>query len=209
LKGKSLFYGTVVNSEDKTLAVRIAQGDVDAENYLFVRFGDRIQLLVRNRLRGKVSEEDQKDIIGDIYHAVLVSLRKGGYNPELGNPLEAYIAGIVRNTVVQFFKDLKKTRHPGIPLDEVLNASSLQQNIETTGHILSDLIDKEGRDRLRVCMQKLRPKYLEVLILRFFENKSIEEIAQQLNLERRRVSERINYAFKLLMKECKKDKYFQ
>jgi RNA polymerase sigma-70 factor, ECF subfamily len=199
----------VVNSEDKTLAIRIAQGDVDAENYLFVRFGDRIQLLVRNRLRGKVSEEDQKDIIGDIYIAVLVSLRKGGYNPELGNPLEAYIAGIVRNTVVQFFKDLKKTPHPGIPIDEVLNASSLQQNIETTGHILSDLIDKERRDRLRVCMQKLRPKYLEILILRFFENKSIEEMAQQLNLERRRVSERINYAFKLLMKECKKDKYFQ
>jgi RNA polymerase sigma-70 factor, ECF subfamily len=199
----------VLNIEDKTLAVRIAQGDADAEKYLFVRFGERIQLLVRNRLRGKVSEEDQKDIIGDIYHAVLVSLRKGGYNPDLGNPLEAYIAGIVRNTVVQFFKDLKKIPHPGIPIEEVLNESSSQQSIENTGHILSDLIDKEGRDRLRVCLQKLKPKYLEVLILRFFEYKSIEEIAQQLNLDRRRVSERINYSFKLLIKECKKDTYFQ
>jgi RNA polymerase sigma-70 factor, ECF subfamily len=199
----------VLNIEDKTLAVRIAQGDADAEKYLFVRFGERIQLLVRNRLRGKVSEEDQKDIIGDIYHAVLVSLRKGGYNPDLGNPLEAYIAGIVRNTVVQFFKDLKKIPQPGIPIEEVLNESSSQQSIENTGHILSDLIDKEGRDRLRVCLQKLKPKYLEVLILRFFEYKSIEEIAQQLNLDRRRVSERINYSFKLLIKECKKDTYFQ
>ena len=58
-------------------------------------------------------------------------------------------------------------------------------------------------------MKRLKQKYREILLLRIYEEKSIEEISEHLKIERRRVSERINYAFKLLLKECKKENYFQ
>lgn len=46
-------------------------------------------------------------------------------------------------------------------------------------------------------------------MLRFFEDKSIEDISAQLKVEKRRVSERINYTLKLILKECRKQNYFQ
>jgi len=189
------------NVDEKTIITRIAHGDSEAENHLFSCFKERIQFLVRIRSRGNIPVQDQEDIISEIQHAILLSLRKGGFDPERGKPLEAYIAGIAGNTVGQYFRKLKKEK-ANVDID-------LQHHIENPGNILSDLIDEERREKLRNYLQRLKLKYKEVLVIRIYENKSIDEIAKQLNLDRRRVSERINYAFKLLLKECKKDNYFQ
>ena len=189
------------NVNEKTIITRIAHGDSEAENYLFSSFKERIQLMFRVRSRGNIPKQDQQDIISEIQHAILLNLRKGGFDPERGKPLEAYIAGIAGNIVGQYFRKLKK---------EKINVDiDLQHHIENPGNILSDLIDEERREKLRNYLQRLKQEYKEVLVLRVYENKSIDEIAKQLNLDRRRVSERINYAFKLLLKECKKDNYFQ
>jgi len=189
------------NEDEKTIIIRIAEGDSEAENYLFSRFKERIQFLVRVRSRGNIPKQDQEDIISEIQQAILLSLRKGGFDQERGKPLEAYIAGIAGNFVGQYFRKLKR---------EKINVDiDLQHHIGNSGNILSDLIDEERREKLRNYLKKLKQKYKEVLVLRIYENKSIEEIAEQLNLDRRRVSERINYAFKLFLKECKKDNYFQ
>ena len=158
-------------------------------------------MLVRVRSRGNIPNQDQQDIISEIQQAILLSLRKGGFNPEREKPLEAYIAGIAGNIIGQYFRKLKREKTT-VDID-------LQHHFENPGNILSDLIDNERRDRLRACLYRIKPKYMEVLILRFYENKTIDEIAKQLNVERRRVSERISYAFKLLLNECKKDNYFQ
>jgi RNA polymerase sigma-70 factor (ECF subfamily) len=67
---------------------------------------------------------------------------------------------------------------------------------------------EERRQELRKKLRRLEPKYQEVLYLRYFEGLSVQEIAQRLNLPPRRVSERINYATKLLQKEFKKAEIF-
>ncbi len=189
------------NEDEKTIIARIANGDSEAENYLFSRFNERIQFLVRVRSRGNIPKQDQEDIISEIQQALLINLRKGGYDPERGKPLEAYIAGIAGNIVGQYFRKLKR--------EKTTVDINLQHHIEIPGNILSALIDEEQREKLISYLQRLDQKYKEVLVLRIYERKSIEEIAKQLNLDRRRVSERINYAFKLFLKECKKDNYFQ
>jgi RNA polymerase sigma-70 factor, ECF subfamily len=189
------------SEEDRTIPGRIAKGDTEAENHLFSRFNERIRFLVRIRLKTKVPREDQEDIVSEIQQAILISLRKGGFDPERGKPLEAYIAGIASNIVGQYFRKQKK--------EKATEDIDLLQNNENPGKALSDLIDKEQSEKLRIYLGRLKQKYKEVLLLRIYEDKSIDEIAQQLKLEKRRVSERINYAFKLLLKECKKENYFQ
>ncbi len=191
----------LLNVDEKTIIARIADGDSEAENYLFSHFKERIQFLVRVRSRGNIPKQDQEDIISEIQHAILLSLRKGGFDQERGKPLEAYIAGIASNVVGQYFRKLK--------IEKTTVDIDLQHHLENPGNILSDLIDEERREKIISYLQRLKLKYKEVLVLRIYENKSIEEIAEQLNLDRRRVSERINYAFKLLLKECKKENYFQ
>ncbi len=54
--------------------------------------------------------DDQQDIVSEIQQAILISLRKGSYNPDLGKPLEAYIAGIASNIVGQYFRKLAKKK---------------------------------------------------------------------------------------------------
>ena len=189
------------NLEYGTLVERIANGDSEAENYLFSRFKEKIQFLVRVRSRGNIPRQDQEDIISETQQAILLSLRKGGFDPGRGKPLEAYIAGIASNFVGQYFRKLKREKN-NVDID-------LQHHVENPGNVLSNLIDEERKRKLISCLQKLKLKYTEVLVLRIYENKSIEEIAKQLNLEPRRVSERINYALKLLLKECRKKNYFQ
>ena len=191
----------LIGEDDKTLTTKIAEGDTEAENYLFTRFKEKIQFLVRIRLRKKIPMEDQEDIISEIQQAIMLSLRKGSFNPDLGKPLEAYIAGIASNVVGQYFRKLKKTK-------EEVNID-LIENLPSDENHLSNLITEERNNQLRKYLQKLEPKYKEILLLRIYENKTIEEISMLLNLEKRRVSERINYAFKLFLKECKRDNYFQ
>ncbi len=53
-------------------------------------------------------------------------------------------------------------------------------------------------------INELKEKYKKVIFLRYYQGLSILEIADKLEIESRRVSERINYANKLIRKQCKK-----
>jgi len=187
--------------DEKSLIEKIVSGDTDAENRLFLHFKERIEFLVRVRLRGKVSADDQQDIISEAKQAILLSLRKGGFDASKGKPLEAYIAGIVSNIVAMYFRNLSKEK-PTADIDSY-------HSIESPDNPLKEIIDAEKKEKLRVALSKLDNKYQEVLLLRVYDELSIEEIANKIGIEKRRVSERINYALKLILKELKKQNYFQ
>ncbi|MDP2363750.1 MAG: sigma factor-like helix-turn-helix DNA-binding protein, partial [Ignavibacteria bacterium] len=65
------------------------------------------------------------------------------------------------------------------------------------------------KEKIKYALASLDEKYKEVLLLRIYEEQSIDEISENIGIEKRRVSERINYALKLLLKEFKKQNYFQ
>lgn len=186
---------------EKSLIDKILSGDSDAENLLFLHFKERIEFLVRARLREKISLDDKKDVISEARQAILLSLRKGGFDPSKGKPLEAYIAGIVSNVVAMYFRNLKKDNHA-----EDINK---YHSLKDFSNPLSEILDSEKKEKLTKALNKLDEKYRSVLIMRIYDEFSIEEISNQIGIEKRRVSERINYALKLLFKELKKQKYFQ
>lgn len=191
----------MVEPQDVALAQQIAGADSQAENELFRRYAEQIKLMVRARLKGKAPRADQEDIVSEIQEALLLSLRKGGYDPATGKTLGAYIAGIAFNIIGQYFRKKKKASF--VEFDARLEAQP-----DTANDTLSALVESERDAKLRKCLSRLQPQYKEVLLLRIYEQRSIEAIARDLNLERRRVSERIHYAFKLLLKECQKENYF-
>jgi len=188
------------NKQDTILVEKIVDGDTRAENEFFNRYVEEIKLMVRTRLKVKVSLNDQEDIVSEILHASLVSLRYKQYDPSSGKGLGAYIAGIAYKIIGQYFrrKDKEKKIQNGLQ----------QESPDDQKNALNHLIDKERDQKLRICLSRLKPKYKEILWLRIYENRSIQEIADFLKLDRKRVSERIHYAFTLLMKECKKENYF-
>lgn len=187
--------------EEEVLINRIVAGDTNAESQLILKFREKIEFFVRVKLKGKVSKFDRDDIISDIQNSILTSLRKNGFDQSKGKPLEAYIAGVASNVIAMYFRKLKTTK-PAEDIDKY-------QNLNDDNNPLTLVLAEEKKNEIQFCLNKLEPKYKGILLLRVYEELSIEEISDQLNLEKRRVSERINYALKLLLKELKKRNYFQ
>lgn len=187
--------------EEVLLISKIVAGDTNAEAQLILKFRERIEFLVRVKLKGKVSRFDLDDIFSDIQNAVLTSIRKNGFDQSKGKPLEAYIAGVASNVIAMYFRKLKTTK----PAEDIYK----YQNLNNDNNPLTLILNEEKKNEIQLCLNKLQPKYREILLMRIYEELSIEQISDQLNLEKRRVSERINYALKLLLKELKKRNYFQ
>ena len=181
-------------------AEKIKNGDTAVENALFQRFQDEIQTMVRVRM-SRESIENQLDIIAKINEGVLLSLRKGRFDPAKGKSLGAFIAGVTYNTIAMYFRKKKQQRKyfvPGSPEDHPEPAVEAKP--------LKSIISREDRSQVKICLSQLKAAYATALTLRFHQDLSIEEMAEMLGLERRRVSERINYALKLLLKCLRKNK---
>ena len=67
-------------------------------------------------------------------------------------------------------------------------------------------VEAEGRERARQisdAVERLKPKFRDVLYLYYYKELSRDEVARELGISPRRVSERVNYAIKLVKKSVK------
>ena len=183
--------------QENELIKRIYTGDSQAENALFSRFDSRIVRKVRFSIGMK--NEDWQDIVSDIQMALLNNLREGKFDVERGVSLGSYVFGITMNKIRDYFK-FKKKQEIMTPFEVEKHDLDVDED--------PDIEQQEIRTMLRHLLEKLKIKYKEVLYLRYYEELSVADIAQKINLPPRRVSERINYAVKLMQKECEKEKFF-
>lgn len=187
----------ITKKPEAGLPEKIAGGDSKAEDELFRRYGEQMKYMAQIRLKREIPTEDLEDIVAEIRQAVLVSLRKGGYDAEKGKTLEAYLAGIAYKVVCQYFRKQKKRAAIDSELPERMPANGKNG--------LHAIIEKERSKKLRAYLGQLHPKYQEVLVLKFYGRLSIADIAAHLNLQPRRVSERLHYAIKKLTQLCQGD----
>ncbi len=180
------------------LAERIRNGGQGAENELFSYYGEKIALIVKVRL--DVNNPDWEDVCSEIKTAILIKLREGKYDPEKGK-LSSYIHGIALNKLKDYYKSQKKK----IDHLHILNPEEIQVPADEK----TVMEQEELSVILRKVINKLNDKYKKVIYLRYYKDLSIQEISDQLQIESRRVSERINYANKLIRKQFKKMNLFQ
>lgn len=180
-----------MESSERQLLERIYRGDRQAEGELVRQF----DYVIRRKIESCVQADKDRihDILAEVHLAIIQSIRQKKFSMENGRSLGAYIYGITRNKISDFYKERK--RH---------------QNTEIFPQYLMDTIKDLELERkelafvLRKELEKLQPKYKKILYLRYFKELSITEICEQLDLSPRRVSERIHYAVKLLRKNSKK-----
>lgn len=187
-----------IASHEKKLVEQILNGNRHAEQELFAGFDKKISRKVR--LSIGMSNADWKDIVSEIQLAVLDSLRSGRFDVQRGSSLGSYIYGITMNKIRDYFKQQKKRKRFAIDAERTEDPSADE---------IDDLEQKERSYLLRGLLKGLQLKYKEVLYLRYYKEYSISEISQMINLPPRRVSERINYALRLLKKSARRKNYFQ
>jgi RNA polymerase sigma-70 factor, ECF subfamily len=175
--------------EDEDL-VRLSLKDPDDFSYLIHRYQAKISYYVR-RL-GISSLEDSQDIVQDIFLKVYLNLND--FKPDL--KFSSWLYRIAHNQVISGFR--KRQARPeaySSPLDDVaLNLLS--------GDIMPDSqVDKKIlRESLMASIDRLEPKYREIIILKFFEEKSYQEISDILRKPEGSVASLLNRAKKSLKK---------
>ncbi len=129
--------------------------------------------------------EDREDLIAEIVKVLLLNLNRGFYIPEKAT-FNAYLRGIVRHKISDYFRRKK------------FASFSEAHEPAYEGRSEKLLLLAEEKQQLRKSIQKLDRKYQSVIILRYFHQSGIAEIAEQLNIDERMVYNRIHYGLRKL-----------
>lgn len=183
--------------DDRELARRIAEGDLGAEKILIERFYKGINAIVHRRLQ-RNTPEDRQNVISNVLYGILKSLREGKYNPEKQR-MSAYIQGTVNNKIKEFFAkrtiERKYFEADGMPDDPVLPVIT---------DSLKQLVQAEASINVRRCLSRLSDRYRQVLLLVYYENLPVKEIAEMMRISAQVVSNLKSYGLKLLQNCLKK-----
>ena len=181
---------------DNELVKCIQDGDQQAVAEFYTRYHDLIAFKVSKKLNRE--HQDFKDVVQDIILFILSGLTRGKFDPAKGK-LGAWIHGITRNQIAAYFHSFSK---------EVADKNIEIENLMIKAQSTHAIEQEEESEMIQKLLKKLKPQYQEVLMLRYFEELSIAEISEKINLEPRRVSERIHYALVLLRKQLQKGSNF-
>ena len=115
------------------------------------------------------SQAEAEDLTHEVFLSAWQNLKNYKYK---GFPFSSWLYQIARNETIDFYRTSKKN----IPLENV--AEDKIQLISKTPDQLNAELELE---KIKKFLQSLKPDYQEVIIMRFIEELSHEEIAHTLN----------------------------
>ena len=153
-------------ADDRRLVELVLEGDGTAFEYLFNRYRDAIRRLLVQRL-GPASDVD--DLLQETFIKVYINLHR--YSPAY--TFGQWVYTIARNTFIDFVR----RRQEDLPIDERFRApASLAPTPEES------VINLQQRSQIESYLDRLAPRYRQLIVLRFFDELSYEEIAAKLTV---------------------------
>lgn len=152
-------------ADDRRLVELVLGGDDAAFEYLFDRYHEAIRRLFMQRMGGG----DVDDLLQETFIKVYINLHRYCADYTFGQ----WVYTIARNTFVDFVR----RRQDNLPIDErfAAPASSAPTPEESVIHL-------QQRRQLENYLERLSPRYRQLIEMRFFEERSYEEIAGKLAL---------------------------
>ncbi len=135
-----------------------------------------------------VQTPDWEDVVNEVMINVVEKLKKGEFRGD--SSVGTFIYTITSRRIIDFIRKKSKVLKHAPEPDPYLSPREHVENLERAQWIADSI-------------KKLKPKYKEVLFLYYYQELSREEVAKKLRISPRRVSERVNYAQKLLRKVMK------
>lgn len=173
--------------EDAEL-VRLSLADPDKFSFIISRYQDKLSRYIR-RL-GTTSAEDAEDILQDIFLKVYLNLND--FKADL--KFSSWIYRIAHNQVISHFRKRQvRPESHSTPIDSPglqLLADDIALDQQSDIHLRQAIINE--------ALQKVDARYREILILKFFEDKSYQEISDILKKPAGTVASLLNRAKKSL-----------
>lgn len=160
--------GTVNPADaDRQAIERFLSGDVGAFEELYHRY----QPYVYNVVHGIVQNpEDARDVTQEVFLHVYDALSsfRGG------SAFSTWLYRVAVNTAITHVR--KERRHAQVPLDSL---RELRADLEAEPEYQADRA--ETREKVQHMLAQLPEQHRAVLVLRYFQDLSLEEIAQAMN----------------------------
>jgi RNA polymerase sigma-70 factor (ECF subfamily) len=172
----------LVPGEEPDLAAAIRAGDLEAEAELYRRYQSRIRRKVEAAL---AHHPDCEDLTSEILQGAIATLRKGSFRGEC--QLSTFLHAVARNKIAEHLR----RRRP--------ETGRLTEEIPDSRTSPEDAAEREEVGRaVRGALARLKPKYRDVLYLYYYRGLTVAQIAEVLGIPARRVSERKDYALKII-----------
>lgn len=143
---------------------RAKAGDAQAFGALYDRYFERVYRYVYYRVR---NEEEAEDVTSDVFFRALRALPR--YEPR--QPFLAWLYRIARNAVI----DRARAQRPRLSFEDALAHPDAARYVVDPDAVA---MQSDRRERLRRALAHLTSEQQEVVILRFVEGLSSEEVGQ-------------------------------
>ncbi len=153
------------------------QGDQKAYAELMELYREPIYYMILKMIK---STTDADDLTLESFGKAFKSIDK--YTPEYA--FSTWLFRIATNNCVDFLRKKKNRISPveatfvNNPEQEILEFNAISETLSPEEAIM----EEQKRQLLRDVVQKLKPHYKELIEKRYFEEKSYEEISQELNI---------------------------
>ena len=161
----------VDETDEGQIAGGLRGGDPDAWRRLYDAHAERVWCLVARAVGGGSAE------VGDIVQEIFLAAARsaGGFDPARGS-LAAWLTGIARRQVALYFR--RRQRQPSanrcVSLDSSYDAILPS---DPSGDPGADLAAEERADQVRAALTRLPAGYEVLLITKYVDGASIEQIA--------------------------------
>ncbi len=179
--------------QDEAVVIRVQAGDTAAFGVLISRYEQKMA-----RYAGKFlyNLDDAKDAVQEIFTKAYVHINSF----DSSRKFSPWLYRIAHNELVNMLK--KRSKQAWLPLFDL--DVFFPQYAKKESAITQEMERKEMRQLVEESLEKLPPKYKEVVILYYLEDFSYKEIADVLRLPVSTVGVRINRA-KTMMKKLFKN----
>lgn len=181
-----------MNSEKLQLLIAEAKkGKRQAQNVVMDLYWSTVYGYVFSKIQ---DENESEDIAIETFTKVFAKLKL--YNEDFD--FKTWIVSIAHNTMIDH---IRKSTVLNISLDDEHNFIDIEEDLPTPEE---SLILKQDNDAVTNLIAQLKPEYKRIIELRYLEDKTYKEIADELNLSLANVKVRLLRA-KQLLQEILKD----
>lgn len=171
---------------DEQLAIDYMAGDNKAFDELLRRYKNKVFSSVYNMISDRLAAED---VFQDIFIRIIVGLRENRYTSK--GYFKFWVATITRNAIIDYHRK-NKILLADVNEDNDLCTLKGQDVIDICKE--ESIVNKQTLDNAVKLMNHLPETQREVVYMKFFENKSFKEIAEQTNVSINTSLGRMRYA---------------
>lgn len=167
------FSANAVN--DFNLVVRAKDGDQKAYAELMQRYKDSIFFMVLKMVNNK---DDAMDLTVETFGKAFENIER--YKPDFA--FSTWLFRIATNASIDF---IRKKRLNVVSIDSVVDDEGDDRPLQIKSESLNPeetSIKKQQNEQLKILVEKLPSRYKTLIVLRYYEELSYEEIAQELDI---------------------------